>query len=98
MKAFKSDRRYKYFGHGFQHIVEFRWSSLEDSKIWSRLCTVLAEIHGPHIERYFDKDGWPRSKHNENYLLEQVRKRRRRRIYLKDESTLTLALLKAGND
>lgn len=98
MKAFKSDGRYNHHKRGFTYIVEFRWSNLEDTKLWSRLTKTFAEIHGPHIERYFDASGWPRSRYNEHYILEQKRGAKRRRIYIKDEATLTLALLKAGND
>lgn len=94
MKVFKSDGRFNHHSRGYHYIAQFRWHNLEDSKLWSQLSKALAEIHGPHFERYFDASGWPRSKHNDHYILEQKRPEKRRRIYFKDESTLTLALLK----
>lgn len=96
MRSFKSDGRYKYNNMGYTYIVQFGWANLQDKSLWSKLVKAFEEMHGPHIERYHDANGWPRSKKNEHYVLEQNRSQRRRRIYLKDEADLTIALLKAG--
>ena len=96
MKVFKSDGRYKHHNRGYEYIAQFGWANLEDKRLWSSLVKALEEMHGPHIERYNDANGWPRSKHNDNYILEQNRSVKRRRIYAKNEADFTIALLKAN--
>ena len=95
MKIFKSDGRYKYHSQGYGYIAQFGWASMEEKRLWSVLIRTFEETYGPHIERYTDDKGWPRSKKNDNYVLEQNKAARRRRIYAKHEADFTIALLKA---
>lgn len=96
MRIYKSDGRYKYHSQGYEYIAQFGWASLADKKMWSELIKVFEETYGPHIERYTDENGWPKSRRNEHYVLEQNKPARRRRIYAKHESDFTIALLKVS--
>jgi hypothetical protein len=94
MRQFKSDGRYKYHNLGFHYIVEFRWHHHEDRLLFVRLMTQFKEMYGDHIHQEFNTNGWPTKKFNEHYRIEQSAAAKRRRIYLKEETALTLALLK----
>lgn len=93
MRAFKSDGRYNLHSQGFHHIVQFRWHSASETKLFNALTSELTETYGPL--RSFDQE--KRVYHwNSTWRYEANRSAKRRRIYLKDESVLTLALLKIG--
>lgn len=93
MRIFKTDGRYKLHDRGFHHIVEFRWHGLEDKTLFQKLFTQFTEMYGP--ARYVDPERglqvW-----NDNWRFEQSRSAKRRRIYLKEDTGLSLALLKLG--
>lgn len=97
MKQFKSDGRYKYYAQGFQHIVEFRWASLDDRQVFAKLLKVFEEMYGPVKEKVLKENSYPVWKLNSDWRFEQNRSAKRRRIYLKEESALTLALLRVEN-
>ena len=98
MKQFKSDGRYNYYKQGLHYIVEFRWNNRDDSQLYIKLITYFKEVYGPDKEQVYVVDnvitGLGRWIANENWRCEQRWKTKQRRIYLRDESALTLALLK----
>jgi hypothetical protein len=94
MRQFKSDGRYKYHSLGFHYIVEFGWVNREDRVLFVDLMHQFEDMYGKHIHQEINADGWPVKTFNEHYRLEQSNKARRRRIYLREESALTLALLR----
>ena len=99
MKQYKSDARYKLYSQGFHYIVEFRWHNQEDRVLFSNLITVFKEMYGPDKEKVlYDEAGnfVPHWKINDTWRCEQNRSAKRRRIYLKEESILSLALLRIG--
>jgi len=96
MKQYRSDGRYKYHGQGFHYIVDFAWNNRDDQLLFTKLTKVFAELYGD--EKTETKiDGWrSRCTWNENWRSERNFKAKRRRIYLKEESVLSLALLRIG--
>lgn len=96
MKQFKSDGRFKFHDKGLCYIVEFGWANLSDRALFSRLIAFFKEMYGPEKEKKYRENGYAYWTMNENWRCEQNRSARRRRIYLKDESVLTIALLKVG--
>lgn len=96
MKQYKSDGRYKYHNQGFHYIVDFRWTSLEDQQLFRKLLKVFEELYGPVKEKIVREDSYPVWKLNPDWRFEQVRSAKRRRIYLKEESVLSMALLRIG--
>jgi len=94
MRQFKSDGRYKYHSLGFHYIVEFGWVNREDRVLFVDLMHQFEDMYGKHIHQKINADGWPVKTFNEHYRLEQSIKARRRRIYLREESALTMALLR----
>ena len=95
MKQFKSDRRYKYYNQGFQYIVEFRWANRDDQELFTKLQMVFADMYGKEKEKIYDVNPvLGRWIMNEHWRLEVNRSAKRRRIYLKDDSALSLALLR----
>ena len=97
MKQFKSDGRYKYYNNGFHYIVEFRWHNLEDRQLFAQLLQVFKDWYGPEKEK-IQREGYnyPIWQFNPDWRSEQNRSAKRRRIYLKEASVLSLALLKIG--
>lgn len=103
MRQYKSDARYKYYSSGFHYIVEFRWAELEDRQLFAKLLKIFEEMYGPDKEKVLHHktaDGsdyyFPQWKYNTDWRFEQNRSAKRRRIYLKEESALSLALLRIG--
>lgn len=103
MKQYKSDGRYKYHSLGFHYIVQFQWAGLEDRQLFAKLIKVFEELYGPYKEKVLHHKTangedyyFPQWKYNDNWRCEQTRSARRRRIYLKEESALSLALLRIG--
>jgi len=94
MRQFKSDGRYKYHNLGYHYIVEFGWVNREDRVLFVDLMHQFEDIYGKHIHQEINTDGWPVKMFNEHYRIEQSIKARRRRIYLREESALTMALLR----
>lgn len=94
MRTFKSDGRYKYYSQGLGHIVEFRWADTEDRRLFLKLRVALIELYGDDNERVTGNNGYSYWKGNEYWRSEQNRSAKRRRIYLKDETALSLILLR----
>ena len=95
MKQFKSDGRYKYHNQGFQYIVEFRWANCDDQELFIKLRLVFTDMYGKEKEKIYDHNPvLGRWVMNEHWRLEVNRSAKRRRIYLKDDSALSLALLR----
>lgn len=94
MKHFKSDGRYLYHDRGLHYIIEFAWNSLADKKLFYKLKERFAEMYGPERTTVQDPN-WTsgRWQYNEFWRQETNYKAYRRRIYLKEESAITLALL-----
>ncbi len=98
MKLFKSDGRYKYHNQGLHYIVEFRWANRDDREQFAKLVRYFKELYGAEREKVFDVNpNLGRWVTNKEWRSEQNMKSKRRRIYLKDESVLTLALLSIEN-
>lgn len=95
MKQFKSDGRYKFYSNGLHYIAEFGWVALEERRLFAAILKQLEAMHGPVTYVVQNEGGYSYRRYNENYRSEQNRKAKRRRIYLRDESDLTLALLRA---
>ena len=95
MKVFKSDGRYKLHNRGYTYIAEFRWKNRDDDAAYSTIGRGLESMHGP---QWLDMPGksilGARRMRNENYVLEVNKNAKRRRIYVKNESDITMALLK----
>lgn len=93
MRVFKSDGRFKLHSRGFHYIVEFRWHARDDKKLYNDLFNEFTDMYGP--TRYVDKEKgswiW-----NDNWRFEANAKAKRRRIYLKEETSLSMAFLKVG--
>ena len=96
MRQFKSDGRYKYHNLGFHYIVDFRWQHREDRLLFVKLIGQFKEMYGDHIIEEPNAHGFPIKKFNPDYHYEQSFSAKRRRFYLREESALTLALLKVG--
>jgi hypothetical protein len=94
MKQFKSDGRYKYHDKGFHYIVEFRWSHYDDRQLYIKLLNAFTEIYGPEKDKFISEHGYTLWKWNQDWRCEQNRGAKRRRIYLREESVLSLALLR----
>jgi hypothetical protein len=96
MRIFKSDGRYKHHHRGLTYIAQFGWANPEDRKLYFHLIETLEAMYGPHIEIKHDPS---RNSHyhrrNENWDCEQNKNARRRRIYVRNESDITLLILKA---
>ena len=97
MIQYKSDGRYKFHSQGFQHIVEFRWTGFDDRQLFAKLLKVFEEMYGPVKEKVLNENSYPVWRMNPDWRFEQNRGAKRRRIYLKEESALTLALLRVEN-
>lgn len=92
MKVIKSDRRYKYFHSGYQHILEFR-TTIGDGKQYRAVLEGLEDLYGP-VENISWTNGWMNKTLNNNYRVDYSRKLKRRRIYLKNEKDITFFVLK----
>lgn len=93
MRTIKSDGRYKLHSSGFLYIVEFRWHGIQERKVFSNIVDGLTETYGPAKYYDTDKDAYVL---NADWRYEVKAKAKRRRIYLKDDATLSFILLKAG--
>lgn len=91
MKVFKSDGRYKNYDKGLHYICELNWH--RDAALFTQLVKAFEAIHGPHLLIDKTATGVPYRKYNEHYRLEQNRKIRRRRIYMKEEHYITMVML-----
>lgn len=94
MKVFKSDGRYKLHNYGYVYIADFRWKNRDDEESYRKIMKGLEEMHGPQWEELPGGSFWSKKKRNEHYVLEVNKSAKRRRIYVKNESDITMALLK----
>lgn len=93
MRIFKSDGRYKLYDRGFRNIIEFSWNGIEDRRLYRALLKEFDTMYGPyrHLDIEKNTQVW-----NKQWRFEANAKAKRRRIYLKEESGLSMALLKIG--
>ena len=97
MKLYKSDARYKYHKEGFHYIAEFRTCFDERIK-YGALRKVLEEKYGPLRKCVYISDSQD-YRHELNpvwrcdFTSSQVK---HRRIFVKDESIITFAMLMIG--
>ena len=91
MKVIKSDGRYNFFKHGFNTILEFRVRIRDERDQYYNLTKALDELYGAY--RTFDA-ARIQYKLNDDYRLQLMSDNKRRRIYLKNESVVSLLLLK----
>ena len=95
MKQYRSDGRYLYHNKGLVYIAEFRWNNRNEHSLFVRLRAELRDIYGPESDTVFDAQrGVHYRQMNENWRSEQNFRAKRRRIYLREESALSLALLR----
>ena len=94
MKYFKSDGRYVNHDKGFHFVIAFAWSDRKDIELFNKILSRLKEIYGPEKENVPDEK-WVtgRWKYNDFWRYERNMFAKRRRIYLKEESAVTLVLL-----
>ena len=92
MKVIKSDGRYNLFKQGFNTIMEFRMKVKDDRDLFFSCQKAVETIHGLRA----GKDENNQLKWNEHYRTQAMSDHKRRRIYLKNESEVSLILLKAS--
>ena len=91
MRVFKSDRRYNHHDKGLIYIGEFLWNG--ERKVFAKLLPIFIKMYGPQREEFKNEHGFTSWKYNDNYRFEQNVKVKRRRIYVKDEGAITIAML-----
>ena len=95
MLYFKSDGRYNYYNKGYQYIAEFKWNNREERDQYFQLCKVLTEMYGPDKQRVYKGDTtFFKTEFNPQWLSENKKTVKRRRIYFKEEASLSMAMLK----
>lgn len=95
MKVFKSDGRYKLHNRGYTYIADFRWKNRDDEESYRKIMKGLESMHGSQwLEMPGDSIFGKRRMRNEHYVLEVNASAKRRRIYVKSEADITMALLK----
>lgn len=92
MKIIKSDRRYKFYRSGFEHILEFRTTRADVANYQSVLLGI-EQTYGPYLSYNWEVSTQP--KINEKFKVDYSMKLKRRRIYLKTEQEVSLFLLKS---
>lgn len=95
MKLIASDRRYKWFDYGLEHIIEFRSKVREHKLKYIAMCRELEEMYGP-AKIYGDDKRYYAWKYNTNYRVEQNNKKKICRIYLRNGGDATMLALKIG--
>ena len=93
MKLIKTDGRYRLNDQGFGYMVQFRWANAEDKKLFDQLRVVLVDLHGPIYSLEPNADGIPVRRANAFWRFEVAKAYKKRRIYLRNESDLTMAML-----
>lgn len=96
MKFFKSNHRYKLYKEGFHYIAEFNWRNHASRDMFFKLKKIFEEQYGPYRDKEFLSNSLPRWTYNEHWRAENSVGTRRTRIYLREESALSMALLKIG--
>ena len=91
MKVIKSDGRYNFHREGFTTILEFNMRIRPQRDQFFQLQSAVRELYG---EPRFIHPATGRWKMNENYRTQLMSDRKNRRIYLRNESEVTLLMLK----
>ena len=89
MKVIKSDGRYNYHSLGFTTIMEFRIKAISERMNYIAVEKALVKLYGPRNVEV----GNNKFKPNENYRTQLMSDRKRRRVYLKNESDVSMLLL-----
>jgi hypothetical protein len=74
-------------------MVQFRWANAEDKKLFDQLREVLVDLRGPIYSMEPNSMGILVRRVNSFWRFEVVRAYKKRRIYLRNESDLTMAML-----
>ena len=96
MKFIQSNHRYKLYNQGFHYIIEFSLRGNKDAKLFSELVVALTEMYGEEkslVEIPGKIHMW---KYNENWRREHNTYAKRKRIYLRNGTDMTMLMLKAG--
>jgi hypothetical protein len=97
MRYFESNHRYKLHKEGFHYIAEFAWRNQKDRDLFFKLKRNFEEQYGPYRDKEFlVNNALATWKYNEHWRAEQNVSAKRIRIYLREESALSMALLKIG--
>jgi hypothetical protein len=94
MIVIKSDGRHNFYELGFTTILEFKFKVARERDLMIKMIDQLTQLHGPY--RWINEGGNKRYNVNEHYRIQLMSDRKRRRIYLKDESTVSYLLLTAN--
>lgn len=96
MKIIKSNRNYKLYNSGFHWIIECNDLHDDPAKFY-QIVKACEQMYGPEREwKNSDRERfWSFMTYNHNWRYEIVKKSKRRRIYLKNETDISLLMLKA---
>lgn len=96
MKIIKSNRNYKLYNSGFHWIIECDDNVNSPVKFYE-IVKACEQMYGPEREwkRQRDDKAWTIMVYNHNWRYDINKKLKRRRIYLKNETDITLLMLKA---
>lgn len=93
MEVIKSNGNYKLYYSGFHWIIECHEND-KDAKEFYKLVRACEEMYGEESS-WVNKDRLGYYTYNNNWRYDINKKLKRRRIYLKNESDVTLLMLKA---
>lgn len=82
---------------GFHYIAEFNTKRQADRELYVRLCDVMKEMYGPvwsDVPVQAHGMMFPKRTANDNWRVDYRESLKQRRIYLKDETAYTYAMLK----
>jgi len=98
MKLFKTDGRYKYYDEGFSYIAEFS-TNYAERILFGKLRKQIAEKYGLVKQFSYMPDKVPYTESGKSTVWRcdyDIRRNTKRRIYVKDESVITFAMLMIG--
>lgn len=93
MKYIESNYRHKMYSAGFHYILEFNTRTFRDRELYSSLFEEFVNMYGADKERMVT-ESYPKWKYNDNWRAEYTSSMNRRRIYLKESSAYTMAMLR----
>lgn len=96
MRFFESNYRYNMHSLGFHYIVEFNTRTRKDRDMYFELVKAFINLYGEEKESLPPEPGamFSKWKINENWRTEYRASLKRRRIYLKEASAYTMAMLR----
>jgi hypothetical protein len=94
MKFIESNHRYKLYNQGFGYIVSFSFRGTKDAALFASLCQSLAEMYGDEKELVMLEGGGHCWKYNQNWRKEISSYAKRKRIYLRNGTDMTMLMLK----